>query len=70
MFSKKLNEALIVKVRGVLGGDDGDPKENHTVEPYHAMRTYHEWLAFLGVESRSKACGNHHGNARSETCGS
>ena len=26
-FAKELNEALIVKVRGVLGGDEGDLRE-------------------------------------------
>ena len=37
-------------------------------ESYHAMLTKREWLAILGMGRRSEACGNHHGNARSETC--
>ena len=45
-FVKELNEALIVKVRGVLGGG------NHSVEQYRAIRTDHEWLAILGVRGR------------------
>ena len=42
-FAKELSEALIVKVRGVLGGDEGD-LEGITVESYHGIRTNHEWL--------------------------
>ena len=61
-------KALIVKVRGVLGGDEGDLKEFTLVNHICAMRTDHECLTFLGVGGRSEARGNHHGNARSETC--
>ena len=51
LFAKELNEALIGKVRGVLGGDEGDLLgENHMVDSYRAIRTDHEWLAVLGVE--------------------
>ena len=43
LFTQEFNEALIGKVRGVLGGDEGDLlEENHTVESYRAIRTDHE----------------------------
>ena len=59
LFAQELNEALIVTVRGVLGGDEGDLlEENHMVESYRAIRTDHEWLAILGVEGRPEARGN------------
>ena len=68
-FAKELAESLIVKARGVLGGDEGDLKKGHSAESYRAVRTNHKWLATLWMGSRYEECGNHHGNARSETCG-
>ena len=58
---------LIVKVRGVLGGGEGDSKE---VTLYRIVRygTDHEWLAIVGVGGSFGARGKHHQNARSETC--
>ena len=47
-FAKELNEALIVKVRGVLGGDEGE--RHHIVESYHAIRH---------GNARSETCGRH-----------
>ena len=67
-FAKELNEALIVEVRGVLGGDEGGLKEITLFVSYHAIRTDHEWLAFLGVGARPEEHGNHHRNAWFETC--
>ena len=63
---KELLEALIVKARGLLGGDEDDLNDTILL---NRVRTNHEWLAILGMGSRSEACGDHHGNARSETCG-
>ena len=57
------NEALVVNVRGVLGGDEGDLKEITLLN--RAMRCRkvgHSWWC------HSVASGNHHGNARSATC--
>ena len=58
---------FVMKVRGVLGGDECDLK-GITVELNRAMRTDNEWLAILGVGGRPDARGNLRGNARSQTC--
>ena len=65
----KVNEALIVKVRGVLGGGEGDMKE---ITVLHRIMRYGQTLndgPFFEWEGRSDASGNRHGNAPSETCG-
>ena len=68
-FAQELTEALTVKVRGVLGGDEGDLKEITLLNRILRYGLIMHRLAILGMESRSEARGHHHGHAGSGTCG-
>ena len=61
---EELHQALIVEVRGVLDGDEGDPKD---VTLLNRIIRYGQTIMVGHSGRRSDGCVNHHGNATSDT---